>query len=72
MVNKQKNRIYCIQHQEEVNKYFSEYCSLDNEKVAESTSAKYLGVVIDSKLKFDGEVKDSSENGLRNKNSEYN
>ena len=30
---------------------------VENEKVAESNSVKYLGVIIDSKLKFDGEVK---------------
>ena len=29
----------------------------DNERIAESNSVKYLGVIIDSKLKFDGEVK---------------
>ena len=28
-----------------------------NEEIAESNSVKYLGVIIASKLKFDGEVK---------------
>ena len=28
-----------------------------NEKIGESNSVKYLGVIIDKKLKFDGEVK---------------
>ena len=31
--------------------------NIDNERIAESNSVKYLGVIIDSKLKFDGEVK---------------
>ena len=31
--------------------------NVDNEIIAESNSVKYLGVIIDSKLKFDGEVK---------------
>ena len=31
--------------------------NVDNERLAESNSVKYLGVIIDSKLKFDGEVK---------------
>ena len=31
--------------------------NVDNERIAESNSVKYLGVIIDSKLKFDGEVK---------------
>ena len=30
---------------------------VDNERIAESNCVKYLGVIIDSKLKFDGEVK---------------
>ena len=30
---------------------------VDNEKITKSTSVKYLGVTIDSKLKFDREVK---------------
>ena len=33
------------------------YLDIDNERIAESNSLKYLGVIIDSKLKFDGEVK---------------
>ena len=45
--------------------------NIDNERIAESNSVKYLGVIIDSKLKFGGEVKDSSENGLWNKNFQY-
>ena len=36
--------------------------NVDNENVAESNSVKYLGVIIDSKLKFDG---------LWNKSFEY-
>ena len=31
--------------------------NIDNERIAESNSVKYPGVIIDSKLKFDGEVK---------------
>ena len=31
--------------------------NVDNERIAEANSVKYLGVIIDSKLKFDGEVK---------------
>ena len=31
--------------------------NIDNERIAESNSVKYLGVIIDSKLKFAGEVK---------------
>ena len=31
--------------------------NVDNERIAESNSVKYLGVIFDSKLKFDGEVK---------------
>ena len=31
--------------------------NMDNKIIAESNSVKYLGVLIDSKLKFDGEVK---------------
>ena len=31
--------------------------NVDNEKVAKSNSVKYLGVIIDSRQKFDGEVK---------------
>ena len=31
--------------------------NIDKERIAESNSVKYLGVTIDSKLKFDGEVK---------------
>ena len=31
--------------------------NVDNERIAESNSVKYLGVIIDSKLKFGGEVK---------------
>ena len=31
--------------------------NVENGRVAESNSVKYLGVIIDSKLKFDGEVK---------------
>ena len=31
--------------------------NVDNERIAESNSVKYLGVIIDSKLKFDGETK---------------
>ena len=49
-----KNRIYCVQHQEEVNKYCSECRKW---KITESNSVKYLGVIIDSKLKFDAEMK---------------
>ena len=30
--------------------------NVNNERLAESNSVKYLGVLIDSKLKFDGEV----------------
>ena len=30
--------------------------NVDNERIAESNIVKYLGVIIDSKLKFDGEV----------------
>ena len=33
------------------------FLKVDNEKIAESKSMKYLGVIIDNKLKFDGEVK---------------
>ena len=31
--------------------------NVDNETIAEINSVKYLGVIIDNKLKFDGEVK---------------
>ena len=31
--------------------------NIDNERIAESNSVKYLGVIIDSKIKLDGEVK---------------
>ena len=31
--------------------------NIDNERIAESNSVKHLNVIIDSKLKFDGEVK---------------
>ena len=31
--------------------------NVENERIAESNSEKYLGVIIDSKLKFGGEVK---------------
>ena len=44
---------------------------VDNEKIAESNSVKYLGVIIDSKLKFDESEKASSENGLWNRSYKY-
>ena len=47
-----KNRINCAKHQEEVKKYCSE-CRQKNE----SNSMKYFGVIIDSKLRIDVEVK---------------
>ena len=31
--------------------------NVDNERIAESNSVKYLGLIIDSKLKFVGELK---------------
>ena len=31
--------------------------NVDNEKIAESNSMKYLGLIVDNKLNFDGEVK---------------
>ena len=68
VVNKQKTEYIVFSTKKRVT---NTVLNVDNEKIAESTSAKYLGVVIDSKLKSDGEVKDSSENGLWNKNSEY-
>ena len=51
-----KNKIYCVQHPEEI-KLTNTILNADNEKIAESNSEKYLGIIIDSKLKFDGEVK---------------
>ena len=33
------------------------FLNVDNEKIGESNIVKYLGVIIDSKLKFDGEEK---------------
>ena len=57
MANKQKTEYSEVQRQEEVK---NTVLNVDNEKIVESNSVKYLGVIFDSKLKFDGEVKKSS------------
>ena len=49
-----KNRVYRIQYQEEIDKYRFERRQRTNSK---SNSVKFFGVVFDSKLKFDEEVK---------------
>ena len=45
--------------------------NVENERVAESNSVKYLGVIIDKKLIFDGEVKKILQRLACGKNFEY-
>ena len=54
MVNKQKTEYILISTRKRLT---NTVLNVDNERIAESNSVKYLGVIIDSKLKFDGEVK---------------
>ena len=69
-ITSQKSLIFFAKSQLLVNKQKTEYMvfktrkrltntvlNVDNERIAESNSVKYLGVIIDSKLKFDREVK---------------
>ena len=69
-ITSQKLSIFFAKSQLVVNKQKTEYIvfstrkrltntvlNIDNEIIAESKSVKYLGVIIDSKLKFYGEVK---------------
>ena len=54
VVNKQKTEYIVLSTRKRLT---NTVLNVDNEKIAESKSVKYLGVIIDSKLKFDGEVK---------------
>ena len=54
VVNKQKTEYIVFSTRKRLT---NTVLKVDNERVAESNSVKYLGVIIESKLKFDGEVK---------------
>ena len=54
VVNKQKTEYIVFSTRKRLT---NTVLNVDNERIAESISVKYLGVIIDSKLKFDGEVK---------------
>ena len=54
MVNKQKTRFIVFSTRKRLT---NTVLNVDNERIAESNSVQYLGVIIDNKLKFDGEVK---------------
>ena len=54
VVNKQKTEYVVFSTRKRLT---NTVLNVDNEGIAESNSVKYLGVIIDSKLKFDGEVK---------------
>ena len=54
MVNKQKTEHILFSIRKRLT---NTVLNIDNERIAESNSVKYLGVIIDSKLKYDGEVK---------------
>ena len=54
VVNKQKTEYIVFSTRKRLT---NTVLNVDNERIAESNSVKYLGVIIDSKLKFDGEVK---------------
>ena len=54
VVNKQKTEYIVFSTRKRLT---NTVLNVDNERIAESNSMKYLGVIIDSKLKFGGEVK---------------
>ena len=54
MVNKQKRELIVFSTRKKLK---NTVLNVDNKKIAESNSVKYLGVIIDSKLKTDGKVK---------------
>ena len=54
VVNKQKTEYIVFSTRKRLT---NTVLNVDNERIAESNSVKYLGVIIDSKLKFDGEGK---------------
>ena len=54
MVNKQKTEYIVVSIRKRLTNTVS---NIENERIAESNCVKYLGVIIDSKLKFDGEAK---------------
>ena len=54
VVNKQKTEYIVFSTRKRLT---NTLLNFDNERIAESNSVKYLGVIIDSKIKFDGEVK---------------
>ena len=54
VVNKQKTEYIVFSTRKSLT---NTVLNVDNERIAESNSVKYLGVIIDSKLKFDGELK---------------
>ena len=54
VVNKQKTEYIVFSTRKRLT---NTVLNIDNERIAESNSMKYLGIIIDSKLKFDGEVK---------------
>ena len=54
VVNKQKTEYIVFSTMKRLTNTVS---NVDNERVAEPNSVKYLGLIIDSKLKFDGEVR---------------
>ena len=53
-MNKQKTKYIVFSTR---NRLTTTVLNVDNERIAESDSVRYLGIIIDSKLKFDGEVK---------------
>ena len=54
VVNKQKTEYIVFSTRKRLT---NTVLNVDNERIAESNSVKYLGVIIDCELKFDGEVK---------------
>ena len=54
MVNKRKTEYIVFSTRKRLT---NSVLNVKNERIAESNSVKYLGVTIDSKLNFDGEVK---------------
>ena len=54
MVNKQKTEYFVFSTRKRLTKTV---LNVENKKIAQSNSVKYLGVIIDSKQKFDREVK---------------
>ena len=54
LVNKQKTEYIVFSTRKRLTNIV---LNVDNEKIAESNSVKYFGVITDSKLKFDGELK---------------